>query len=360
MLSRSSALSSPIRTLACLLLLAAPLAHAAPVYVVVAAHAGLTAFKNPFAPAEPTEKPAEKSEKSEKQEQQEQQEQQEKKDEGKDAKSDEEPKKDDPASTKERDDAEDAVTEPGSPRAALERFLELTRARRDEDAAAFLDSGSEIKDPARSARRLRAVLDRRVSLDLGEISGRATGDLNDKLAKNVEEIARLPGKGSTVESVRMARKVDQSGWRFSRATVARIDKWYEGLDNAWLLERLPPYMMAAGPLGLLAWQWAALPLAFVIGWFASLFLERLSRAVFSRIAKRTKTDLDDMLLERWRGPFIFAWAAAVDLALLPVIGPPVHVEDFLQKLLRGALLASFFWACAGAIDVGAQLAGRTP
>ena len=155
---------------------------------------------------------------------------------------------------------------PDSPRAAVAAFLELCDRGRYEDAARYLElPRAEAKSGPELARRLDAVLDRRVLLDLDSISSLSTGNAEDKLPKGVDQIAEISVDDGEPEPVRLVRRRrPEAAWVFARETVERIDDWYIGLEDRWLIENLPAPLLRMGPRGLLWWQWIALPVVLFV------------------------------------------------------------------------------------------------
>jgi len=114
-------------------------------------------------------------------------------------------------------------------------------------------------------------------------------------------------------------------------------------------------LFRSGPLGLLGWQWLALPVAVLVAWVLGLALSRITRAVLGRFAAHTATRWDDALLARMGKPLTVAWAlAAMYVALVPL---ELHeaAENKLHTWLAASALVVFFWALARGVDVISQM-----
>jgi MscS family membrane protein len=246
-----------------------------------------------------------------------------------------------------------------SPRAAVQRFLELTRSGDDAAAAMFLDL-----DPTTAARgaelahRLKAVLDRHAWIDLAKLSAEATGASDDGLAPDLEAVAKIPSPGGVEEPV-LIRKGSDGTWRFAPATVARIDAWYRGLGGRWFMEHLPAWAQRPGPYDLLIWQWLALPLLVLVAWMVGSVLGRVTRAIAARLVKRTSVQWDDHLLDRLAGPLRWLWTVLLLRATIPLLGLYAPAERATAGVLRAALFLVFFWSLSRFIDVGAQAVMRS-
>jgi MscS family membrane protein len=244
----------------------------------------------------------------------------------------------------------------GSPRAALQKYLELSRHGRYVDAGTFLEvPRAREGDRAELAKRLRAVLDRHVALDLDKVSDQDAGASNDGLPARYEQLGTVPIAGGASEPVRLARRPDGHGWAFSLSTVARIDDWYDALPDHWLRQHLPAPLLRTGPRDLLWWQWSGLLLIALVGSVLGLAAGALARSVLGRAAKRTQTIWDDRILARSRGPIALAFTFAFMRALVPELLLYEPAERFINQLLRALLLADVLWAFWRLVDVVAEL-----
>jgi MscS family membrane protein len=250
-----------------------------------------------------------------------------------------------------------------SPRASLAAYLEECRAGRFEEAARYLSvSGPESSRGPELARRLKAVLDRHLWVDLDEASPLSGGHADDGLPPATDEIGTVPGPQGRPEPVRMIRVAsgEQARWVFSHGAVARIDEWYAGLGDRWIREHLPEPLLRPGPRELLFWQWLALPLLFGAAWSAGRLLAWATRSLLGRIVGRTRTTWDDALLVRLGDPLVLAWTLGVAYLLLPWLGLSPPARGFLHATLNAGVVVTFFWLLWRSVDVagGALTASR--
>lgn len=246
-----------------------------------------------------------------------------------------------------------AADQAATPRALVARFIELTRAGHDGEAAALLDvpPALQAEGPA-LARHLKALLDRHLWIDLDEVSDDEAGRLEDGLAPEREELGRIPGPTGQPEPVRLARRVGVvPGWRFARATVERIPAWYAGLPGRWAIDHLPAPLLRPGPLDLLWWQLLALLAMAAVAWGVGLLLGRLSLSAIARMARRTRASWDDAMAARLGGPLALAWGLAVASVMVGLLGLAQPVQLVMDRLLRSGLLVVLFWSMLRAIDV---------
>lgn len=239
---------------------------------------------------------------------------------------------------------------PDSPRAAISEFTALTRNGDYAAAARYLDlSGVDASDGPALAKRLRDVLDRHLWIDPSKLSPDSRGAEDDGLAPDRDELGSVPGPAGKPEPVILVRRVDRSGarWLFSSATVARIDPWYEHLENRWLLDHLPKWSLRFGPQELRWWQWLALPPLLLCGVLVAFVITRLSRILIRRIL----TDNSAEFLRRMRGPAMLAWTVITGYALLPWLGLYEPADAFVRRGFSAALMAALFWALWKAVEL---------
>ena len=251
---------------------------------------------------------------------------------------------------------------PGSPRAALEQFFSLARGGRYADAAAYLDLPDSSREArAAAVRRIKAVLDRELWIDLDRVSPEPAGNTADGLPAGIEQIGVIrPPSGGTV-NVRMTRVAGDAevSWRISRRTVAQLGVLYDSLRDRWLLENLPEVLLRPGPFDILRWQWLALPLLIAAAALVGALAARLLHAIVGRIVSRTGTTWDDAIIERLHGPAAVALAIAAGWVFLPLLALYAPAQQGVQRIVRVALFIVFFWSLWRLVDVGRQVLAGT-
>jgi MscS family membrane protein len=248
--------------------------------------------------------------------------------------------------------AEPVEASPGSPRVAVEQFLTLARAGSYGEAAAYLDVPDSVRNSAPLlARRLKAVLDRHLWVDLERVSPLTLGDTTDGLPPGTEQIGTVRSGGASTP-IRMTRQPESDvAWRFSRATVDRIPALYAALPDRWILEHLPDALLRPGPFELLRWQWLALPLLLLAAYLLGTTVSRVARAIAGRIASRTHSEWDDAVLSRLGAPLTAALTLVAVSLLLPLLSlyPPASRGAY--RAVRVGFFLIFFWSIWRLIDV---------
>lgn len=241
-----------------------------------------------------------------------------------------------------------------TPRRAVERFLAAARAGQLEQAAATLyTTRTSTNEMNELARKLQAVLDRRVPLDraqLDKLSDQPGGHTGDGSADE-DEVGRIdmPLGSEPVRVQRQQRPDGQAVWLFSPETVAHIDAWYERLDDRWVLDHLPNFLLVTGPGGLLLWQWLTLPLLLLLaalcGWLGS-WAVHLGLRVFWR------GDLARAALSGQRSPLHVLWTSLLLRGLSGLLFLTTSAEQSLHAVTNVAVILAIllaFWRAATAV-----------
>jgi small-conductance mechanosensitive channel len=256
-----------------------------------------------------------------------------------------------PAADAEADAEEASSGSQRTPRAAVQTFLVAAREGRLEDAAAVLDL-REIRRAQRAergpilARRLKAVLDRRLWIELEEVSAEPDG-LRERLGSIEGRTGEVP-----IVLVRVRRDGD-AVWVFSRSTVAAIPGLYAMHGPSWIEAALP----AGAHVRLWEmelWQWLGLVLVFLVAGVGGALLARLTLHLGGRVAQRTESAWDDDLTESLRGPARFVVAVLLATLLLPALALAAPAEEAVNSVLSTAFLAAAAWSAVRAIGFVAR------
>lgn len=245
------------------------------------------------------------------------------------------------------------VVSPASPRAAVEGFFAAMRANDRARAATTLDlTGIDTSRADDLARRLYAVLDSRMWMDLEQLSPFAIGDTADGLPHDRESlgVVEIDGRERAIRLARVRRE-GTTRWVFSTGTMAEVDALYDGLPDAWVREHLPPVLLESGPFDVQWWQWIALltliPLAALIGFLLAGPIQTMLR----KLVSKTDTELDDILVGSLRGPIVLLVGVAASRLMLRWIALPSSAERLVVELQRATAVVAFFWILLRVISV---------
>lgn len=251
---------------------------------------------------------------------------------------------------------------PDSPRASLSEYLALASRGEFTAAAGFLElEPQQVPNGAELARKLKAVLDRHLWVELETISPLSEGDTNDGQPREVDQVGSVPSDGHK-EPVRIVKRETPEGarWLFSKNTVARVDRWYSELDDRWIRSYLPRALLRFGPKQLLLWQWLVLPLLLAAAWYAGRTLSWLTRRLLTTVTARTAGQWDDALVAGLRVPLALAWAVGVALLLERFLALNPAGEAFVEALLAAVASVALFAGLFSFVDVAGALMKKAP
>jgi MscS family membrane protein len=253
---------------------------------------------------------------------------------------------------------------PDSPRASARAFIDLAARKADfKGAARYLQvpAGEEDRGPE-LARRLRAVLERHLAIDLDALSPLAEGSSQDGLPPGVDTVGNVPDGHGGRDTAFVVRTRDSAGiyWAFSRQTVSRIDGWYDALPDRWVRDWMPERLQRSGPADLMWWQWLALPVLLLLALVLGRVLGAFTTALLHRLFRKTPTEWDERLLKRTSPALTLLWAVVVAAALLSRLALLPEAHRSVRSLLGGLATLAVFWALWRSVDVWAQFLMERP
>lgn len=123
---------------------------------------------------------------------------------------------------------------------------------------------------------------------------------------------------------------------------------------------LPAPLLEEGPRGLLWWQWLAVPAVLALSVLAGWFLAAQTRRLLGRLAARTGSRWDDLLVARLGGPLAVFWSCVALAILKAGLALPAEVAADVNELLRAGTTVALFWAALRSVDIGFQLLTQSP
>jgi MscS family membrane protein len=249
------------------------------------------------------------------------------------------------------------VEDPGSPRASARAFIDLAGRKGDHAAAArYLSlADGDRQRGEQLTRRLRAVLERHLDVDLDALSPSGDGDTRDGLPPGVDRLGEVPDGTGGQDPVFLVRSRDASGhfWAFSPQTVSRIEGWYDALPDRWVREWIPEQLERRGPAGLMWWQWLALPILAALSLAIGRLLGAATRRALARAFARTDVVWDEELLARTSGVLAVLWSLVAAAVLLPWLAMLPAAGQAARSVLAGLATLAAFWALWRGVDVWA-------
>lgn len=246
-----------------------------------------------------------------------------------------------------------------TPRRALRRFVDSARAGDYGTAAELLDLGGippaqRAQQGPRLARQLELVLERQLWIEWDRISDEREGDVAGE--PGVDVVGEIP-LGPVRVPIRLVRQPD-GDWRLGRATVRAIPLLYERYGPGWIGQHLPEVLLDTRVLGVEAWQWLGIAVALALALLAALVVGALLRAVALALARRTRFDWDDHLVEAAAGPGRLLLGLAALALVLEQLRLAAPAQAVAAGALRALVVVAFTWAGVRGVAFLADLANQ--
>lgn len=253
----------------------------------------------------------------------------------------------------------DAAADPlgrSSPRGTI---IEFTRAVDREDfttAALYLQLDDTQKvNSAGLARSLKILIDRELREGIARISDATTGDLEDGLPADREQVGPLE-IGRTRIFIVLVHVNDQKDgpiWLVSSETLHLVPLIARAVGQTWIERTLPGSMLKREWLGLSLAHWSVL-LVLLAGSFALL----IAIALVTRFIAHTlvqdparRRDWDAWYLAT-RRPAIIVTALLIQFIVVPELGFPLTFRVGYSRLGKLVLVFSLAWLLKGVLTLG--------
>ena len=245
-----------------------------------------------------------------------------------------------------------------SPRKSVHTFLHWQQEGHSNPERAMLvipeSSGLNVEErQERVAQLLRVLNSKGMLLDLNQIP--ADPDFRDELTSSHQYIL-----APSLPEVYLVKT--GSTWVFSSSTIDRIPQLYRASFSTqltYLVDHLPPAFQANW-IGLRLWQYLALFLWILCGLIIRTVVKYLIHKYGERIAKRTKTKWDDLVVYAAEKPVALMAAAGFLALTYKNLLLPVEANVYLSVIIDVALSASMIWLAYNMINVLSDyLAGLT-
>jgi small-conductance mechanosensitive channel len=245
-----------------------------------------------------------------------------------------------------------------TPRRAFDGFLQATHGSDYARAAHFLDlrniaRSKQVNEGPALAQKLGYVIDRQMTVDLGAVSDAPDGGAGNT-AVVVAGTIFVDDEPVPISLSRMRFDDGVQRWVVARTTVQSIPEMYERHGARGWEDKLPRVLVLTKLFGVELWQWLALAASLVFGWAGGFVVGSLLVGLAKRIARRTRTDWDDALVEAARGPVRlivgvgFLWIADEPLRFSPAM------ERLSHQLAFPVLVVAVAWLVVAMTGVGTE------
>lgn len=264
----------------------------------------------------------------------------------------------------EEEAAKEASPDDSTPRGAMKLYLEAARDGEFGKASTYLDLENSALSPgderaASLAWRLKIVLDQTMWIDLEELSNEPEGNADDG-APGRDRLGSIETERGPVD-VMLERVGSRDGlpvWRISSSTLARVPYLYQQFGYGELGQYLPEPFFTITLAGVQLWQWIGLLLlvliVYLLSWLAVCLLIRVLRPA----VRRTRTQIDDRLLEAVGAPVRAVIAVALFAATTLFLHLSVSAQQVLAGLERTAVIVATVWLVMRLADVSSEVVKR--
>jgi MscS family membrane protein len=244
-----------------------------------------------------------------------------------------------------------------TPRGAVRGYLEAARSGDYTRAARYLDLSpiqtNAVSRGPRWARQLKVVLDRTLWVDLESLSEAADGHPDDGLPKNRDRVGQIlvDGIATDIWVDRSRTKSGDSIWRFASPTVAHIPELYERFGDGPFADRFPDPLVDWSLFEVRLWQWIAILFlvvaSFLLGWLLAVVIVRTLRP----LAARSRTTLDDRLLEIIISPIRLLMTGGIFALSIRWLYLALPAYEFLHGIVATLVILGFVWLLFRVVDL---------
>ena len=249
----------------------------------------------------------------------------------------------------------------GTPRGAMEGFLQAARSGDYERAAEYLDlrrlPQTERGRGPELARWLKEVLDQKLWVDTVNLAHRNAGIADDGLPAwqdRVGEIRTSDGERIPILLQRVPREGDRVRiWKVSAATVEEIPELYARFEPYWLETHLPPFFFEHSFLGISAWKWVALALLTMAASLLALLVAGTITRLIGSVFTRGDASFDVRIVRHVGGPVRLFWTVIFFALGHRSLGLSLEFLATLRVVERLLLVVAVAWLIFRLIDLAA-------
>lgn len=242
----------------------------------------------------------------------------------------------------------------GTPRGAVEGFYASTRKADYSRAAEYLDlrrlPAAEQREASNLARAFRIVLDRTLWVDFDTLSDQPEGHENDGLPPYRDRVGQIRLSDDDKVDILVQRIPGENGvriWKFSSATVTRINDLYEAFGYGPLGELLPPFFFDIQFAGFQMWQWivliVVLPLTVLGAYLITTPLLLLLRS--------WRTPRSAQLRPFITGPLRLILVAALMSLVSGPLRLGIYAQAVLEALRQALVIVAGAWVVLDVVDL---------
>ena len=240
----------------------------------------------------------------------------------------------------------------GVPRTTVAGFLAASKKRDYKKAAEYLDlqnlpRGLAQSEGPRLARQLKMIFDRKLWIDLEEISLDPKGHQEDGLPPSRDAVGKLEIPGEKAVNILLQRVPRGDGvfiWKISSVTVSQIPLLYKTYGYSYLGKIFPEAFFDLQVFGIEVWLWVALLFIIILAYIGASIPTKIIDLFLHHHPTPVKVSVGHLI----RGPFRFFLMIVVGRQLYQSLDSPLWVQAVLQT--RTLLIVAIVWMALWVVD----------
>jgi MscS family membrane protein len=240
----------------------------------------------------------------------------------------------------------------GVPRTTVAGFLAASKKRDYKKAAEYLDlqnlpRGLAQSEGPRLARQLKMIFDRKLWIDLEEISLDPKGHQEDGLPPSRDAVGKLEIPGEKAVNILLQRVPRGDGvfiWKISSVTVSQIPLLYKTYGYGYLGKIFPEAFFDLQVFGIEVWLWVALLFIIILAYIGASIPTKIIDLFLHHHPTPVKVSVGHLI----RGPFRFFLMIVVGRQLYQYLDSPLWVQAVLQT--RTLLIVAIVWMALWVVD----------
>ncbi|MGH7388087.1 MAG: mechanosensitive ion channel family protein [Candidatus Rokuibacteriota bacterium] len=245
-----------------------------------------------------------------------------------------------------------------TPQGALLGFIRAAESENYERAAQYLDSRASPREAPELARKLKAVVDRRLRMmDIDRLSPKPEGRLDDGLPPNLERVGEVRVAGEPVAIIleRVERRGQAAVWLVSSRTVSRVPMLHRELELSWVERLMPQQWREFRILTFPLWQWVlfllAIPIVLALAWA----LDRLTLKGLHPLLHRLTGARADVQLTKVTAPLRLLTGAVALASWASITALPLLTRVFWIRVAVAVAIVGIAWLLFRLADIIAEL-----
>ena len=211
-----------------------------------------------------------------------------------------------------------------TPRGTVTGFIRATQRGDFAGATRFMQlPAAQSANPELVARELKELMDRYYDHSIESISDKPTGDVNDGLPLDRENVGTLKIASQKLDLLLIHVNNPEDGqiWLISSDTLAQVPEMYDLMEETWVNRLMPPVLVEHAFLGYSAAQWIVWAASILFPLLLMWLIWRLCLAAIERTAINAVVKVR---LQRWiseiRRPATFLVLLIVHLLTVRTLG----------------------------------------